>query len=167
MNYIREWRYAMFKLEARVLIPSVRSMNYIIRRYNRQRLWFVLCFNPFSQVNELHYFYFGGVEDKLYCFNPFSQVNELHKQKRPQKNSQHYSSFNPFSQVNELHRILGYPGWNEMLKRVLIPSVRSMNYMRSYKEMSDEREYDVLIPSVRSMNYMLSVKYGKRRRHGF
>ena len=69
----------MFKLEARVLIPSVRSMNYIIRRYNRQRLWFVLCFNPFSQVNELHLI---GLCLRLctvrMSFNPFSQVNELH-----------------------------------------------------------------------------------------
>ena len=36
-------------------------------------------FNPFSQVNELHF----GVPQtgtwSLSCFNPFSQVNELHE----------------------------------------------------------------------------------------
>ena len=60
-------------------------------------------------------------------FNPFSQVNELHGTKRvPCRRTE--NSFNPFSQVNELHDAL----YDDLFIEdtvVLIPSVRSMNYI--------------------------------------
>ena len=64
----------------------------------------LLCFNPFSQVNELHKpnYWKGGKEYGL-GFNPFSQVNELHAVVVLAKYVT-CKGFNPFSQVNELHK---------------------------------------------------------------
>ena len=68
------------------------------------------------------------------------------------KNAKTKPSFNPFSQVNELHRVTGL--FCAHGKGVLIPSVRSMNYIYVWCLESDSGLW-VLIPSVRSMNYIV------------
>ena len=68
-----------------------------------------------------------------------------------------WSRFNPFSQVNELH-----PGGVSMkgdtVYFVLIPSVRSMNYIVVRLHRVSRIYSGVLIPSVRSMNYIRAIR---------
>ena len=82
MNYIyNQKRYDLYRtVLSAVLIPSVRSMNYINEWEMDSEQALLSRFNPFSQVNELHSGTPAQSQPDLFRrFNPFSQVNELHK----------------------------------------------------------------------------------------